>query len=38
MKIEEIPQDEELRGAKPRRPSNVTESAGMVLACSEKLQ
>jgi hypothetical protein len=37
MKIEEIPEDEELRGAKLRRPPNVGESAGMGLACSEKL-
>jgi hypothetical protein len=37
MKIEEIPQDEVLRGAKPRRLSKVTESPGMALVCSRKL-
>jgi len=36
-KIEEIPQDEDFRGAKLRRPPNVTESAWMALACSKKL-
>jgi hypothetical protein len=30
MKIEEIPQDEELRGAKHRRLPYVTESPGMA--------
>jgi hypothetical protein len=37
MKIEEIPQDEELHGAKLRRLSRVTESSGMALVCSRKL-
>jgi hypothetical protein len=37
MKIEEIPQDEKLRGAKFRCPPNVGESSGMALACSRKL-
>ncbi len=36
MKIEEISKDD-IRGAKLRRPPNVGESAGMALACSEKL-
>jgi hypothetical protein len=37
MKIEEIPEDEELRGTKLRRLSEVTESPGMALVCSRKL-
>jgi len=36
MKIEEISKDDDVRGAKLRRPPNVGESAGMALACSEK--